>query len=244
MQNTDPDLTEFQIVTKNFKRSLKEQKITYRQLAKEIGLSESGVKKILSAKDGSFQRLTQLCQAVGLSIYELIDDSQNVEVRFSEDQQRAFLNDRVLLQIYWLLAYERQSSELVQKKLNLTYKELFQRLRKLDALKLLRLLPKDRLQLPVIRAVNWAGEGEFFTKIYREWSRNLLESVAKPKTNPDEFFLLRYLPMTQNTYKEFNLALLTLEEEFIRRSIQEMKTKGSQTKHVRWMVVADRRSFV
>lgn len=244
MKPTKSELTEYQVVIGNLKRLFKEQKVSYKNLADQVKLSESGIKKIFSAKDGSFQRLHQFCQVAGVSIYEMLQDSKSVDVTFSKKQQDEFLEDFNLFRVYWMLVYERASAESVQQKLNLNYKEYFHRLRKLDNLKLLKLLPNDRLHLPSIKAVRWVGQGDFVTKLYKSWAKEFFESVAKPNSRPDECFILRYLLMTQNTYKEFRLALANLEEEFIRRSIHEMRTKGSEVHHVRWMVLADNRSFI
>ena len=244
MKNTPAALNDYQVVIRNIKTLLREQKIFYKDLAKELGMSESGLKKIFAAKDGSFLRLKQLCDAVGVSVYEMLQDTKSLDVTFSKKQQDEFLKDFVLFRVYWMLVYERASTVETQKKLSLSYKDMFKFLRKLDDLKLLKLLPNDRLQLPPIQAVHWIGLGDFINKIYKEWSRNLLESVSKPKPRQEESFILRYLPMTSNTFKEFQLAILNLEEEFIRRSIHEMRTKSTNVHHVRWMVVADNRSFL
>ena len=244
MKNTTAALNEYQVVIRNIKKLLKEQKISYKDLAKQLGMSESGIKKIFVSKDGSFLRMKQLCDSVGVSVYEMLQDTKSLDVTFSKRQQDEFLKDFVLFRVYWMLVYERGSIVEVQKKLSLSYKDMFKLMRKLDDLKLLKLLPNDRLQLPPIQAVHWIGQGDFINKIYKEWSRNLLESVSKPNARQDEAFVLRYLPMTPNTFKEFQLAILNLEEEFIRRSIHEMRTKSTFLRHVRWMVVADNKSFI
>lgn len=243
MQDTNKTLSEYQLVIKNLKKILKDLKFSYKDIAVEIGLSESGVKKIFLAQDGSFQRISQICNLVGVSLLELLEDSRTFEVNFNKKQQDEFIKDSILFRIYWALVYERKTLDFVQQDLNLDKKDTFRRLRKLDSLHLLKLLPHDRLQLPSIQAVRWSGTGEFMDKIYRESSRHLLESVAKTRTEPDEVFRLRYLPMTEKTYSEFQSALSSLDDEFTRRSIHELRTKASETKPVRWMTVADNRRY-
>lgn len=244
MKNTSVALNEYQVVIINIKKLLKTQKISYRDLAKQLSMSESGVKKIFVAKDGSFLRLKKICHVIGVSMSEMLQDTKSLDVSFSKKQQDAFLKNFILFKVYWILVYERASIVDAQKKLSLSYKDMFKFLRELDGLKLLKLLPNDRLQLPPIQAVSWIGQGEFVNKIYKEWSKNLLESVSKPHPQQDESFVLRYLPMTPNTFKEFQLAIHSLEKEFIRRSIHEMRTESGSVHHVRWMVVVDIKSFV
>ena len=72
------------------KTILKERKITYRELGEGIGLTESGVKKAFAARDGSFQRLIEICRFVGVSIVEILDKESIKSVSYSLDQQKAF----------------------------------------------------------------------------------------------------------------------------------------------------------
>lgn len=244
MTGRPKDLTEYQVVTQNLKRAIKDRGLTYRDIAQGVGLSESGVKKIFLAKDGSFQRLAQICRFIGFSVSELVEDSRTLEVGFSESQQQEFMKETKLFHLYWLLVYERKSVVRSQEVLKLTRAESFRLLRKLDTLGLIKLLPRDHIRLPSVKAVRWVGEGVFVRKLYQEWSRSLVDALAKPGPQKEYFFLLRYLQMTSETYAEFKTALASLEEEFVRRSIHEMRTQPSKVGHVRWLVAVDNRSFV
>jgi transcriptional regulator with XRE-family HTH domain len=235
---------EYRVAIENLKQALKQRALTYRELANGIGLSESGIKKIFAAKDGSFQRLAQICRFVGISLSELIEDTRTLNVDFTEQQQIAFLKEPKLFQYYWLLVYERRQQSDVQNELQLSKAESFRLARKLDVLGLIKLLPDDRMRLPSIKAVRWTGHGEFIRKLYFSWSHALVDDLAKTEKKSGELFLLRYNPMTPKTFAEFTTALQTLEEEFIRRSIQEMRVQAPGLEHVRWLVAADNRSFV
>ena len=63
---------DFAAVMRAIKTILKVKKMTYRDLAEILEMSESGVKKILSAKDGSFGRVLQMCRALDVSLDDLI----------------------------------------------------------------------------------------------------------------------------------------------------------------------------
>lgn len=238
------ELTEYQLATANLKRRLREKGITYGALAKSVGLSESGVKKIFIAKDGSFQRLAQLAQHAGVAMAALLADHQTVEVGFTDSQQQEFQKTPKLFLLFWLLVYERQPLPRAQAALRLAKAESLRLLRMLDELSLVKLLPQDRVQVPAVQAVRWRGEGAFVQALYRDWAKNLLESVEKPRAREGEYFLLRYLQMTPQTHQDFTAALHNLEEEFVRRSIQEMRAQPEKTHHVRWLVAADTKSFV
>lgn len=235
---------EYRAAIEKLKRVLKQNGLTYRELARGIGLSESGIKKIFLAQDGSFQRLAQICRYIGLSLSELVEDKRTLSVGFTEQQQKEFLREPALFRFYWLLVYERRALSSLQELLKIGRAESFRLARRLDTLGLIQLLPGDRLRLPSVKAVRWVGDGDFLRAIYRDWSRSLVNKLAKPSVQEGEFFLLRYLQMTPKTYADFAAALRALEEEFVRRSIQEMRAQARGLEHVRWLVAADNLSFV
>lgn len=244
MSNKNKVPNEYRTAIENLKAVLKQKKINYKELAQGLKLSESGIKKILGAQDGSFQRLIQICRFVGISLSELLEDGKTLDVGFTPRQQTEFLKEPLLFQVYWLLVYERRSMTEVQEELRLNKTEAFRLARRLDVLSLITLLPGDRMRLPSVRAVRWTGDGEFIRKTYRDWSRRLVEDVAKPVSDAGELFIIRYFQMTTKTHGEFIAAIKALETEFVRRAIHEMRTRPPGLEHVRWITGVDMRSFV
>ena len=87
---------DFAAVMRAIKTILKVKKMTYRDLAEILEMSESGVKKILSAKDGSFGRVLQMCRALDVSLDDLIAEAADVGphvVRFTPEQMAFFENN-------------------------------------------------------------------------------------------------------------------------------------------------------
>jgi transcriptional regulator with XRE-family HTH domain len=239
-------LTEYQVATHQLKLALKRQRLTYRDLAKRLSLSESGVKKILTASDGSFQRVAEICDVLGLSMRELLvgDDEAMLELAFTPAQQEGLLRDPRALRLYWALVYERRPLAEAQKASGIPARDLFPALRKLDRLGLLELLPGDRVRVPAVRQVRWVGGGPLVDKLYREWSANFLRAVAKPQSGPGELFLTRYFRASQRTVDELIAALRDLEAEFVRRATREMRTEAPELVHLRWMSAVDQRSYL
>ncbi len=238
------DQSEYRLAVENLKARLKERQITYAELAEGIGMSESGVKKIFTGSDGSFQRLAQICKYAGVSLAEIVQSTKTIDVGFTDAQQTAFLREPALFQFYWMLAYEREALENTEKFFRLTKADSFRQLRQLDLLGLIKLLPGDRIRLPSVKAIRWSGDGPFMRKIYQDWSQRLVAKMAKPVTDPHELFIVRYFKMLPKTYNDFLQAQRALETEFVRRAIQEMRTGDSQLEHVRWLVAADQQSFL
>lgn len=238
--------TEYEIATDSIKLSLKRQGFTYKELARRLKLSESGVKKILSSSDGSFQRLAQICKEIGLSMNELLQgqDEGMMELSYSLPQQEYLVAHPKSLRLYWALVYERRSTEEARKISHLDAKELFSNLRKLDQLGLLELLPEGRLRLPAVRQIRWVGGGPLVKKLYEEWSAKFLKSVAVPERNPDQLFLIRYVRASRKTREDLIAALHDLESEFVRRGIRDMRSEAPDLEHLRWMSAVDSKSFL
>lgn len=236
--------SQYEIATESIKRALKRQKLTYKDLAKSLKLSESGVKKILTAEDGSFQRLAQICDAVGLSMQELLTghDESMLDVTFTPAQQDYLMGNLPALKLYWTLVYERRT--LAQATALLGLKDAFPLLRKLDQFQLLELLPAGRVRVPAVRQVRWVGGGPLVAKLYREWSARFLEKVAKPDPGPDSLFLIRYFRASEHTIRDLMDALRDLEQEFVRRATREMRTEAPELRHLRWISAVDMRSFL
>src|SRR5262245_51595697 len=72
------------------KRSLKNRGLTYRDLARKVGLSEASIKRVFAEETFSLQRLEHICLAIGLSVSELVrmaGDSQEPRSQYLSLEQ-------------------------------------------------------------------------------------------------------------------------------------------------------------
>ena len=238
--------TEYEVVTQALKMALKRQRVNYKELSKRLGLSESGVKKILTAKDGSFQRVAQIAKELGLSLKDLFqgENESMFDITYTQEQQEYLLANPRVFRFYWALVFERRSQEEARKKSGITEKELFSVLHKLDKLQFIELLPKNRLRIPPVRPIRMVGGGPLVNKLYQEWSVKLLKSVARPDRTSDQFFLIRYFRASQRTFDDLNAALHDLEAEFLRRAVRDMRSDAPDLVDLRWVIGMDGKSFL
>ena len=75
---------------------------TRARLAEELGMSESGVKKALRARDGSFDRLVRICEVLGLKLTDVLAlvDEAHGPWRLTEEQEQLFRQDT---RCWWFL---------------------------------------------------------------------------------------------------------------------------------------------
>src|SRR5690606_35569102 len=96
------------------KKILKGRKLSLAELAQKTGIPLSTLKKNLSGSDCSFSRIVEICGALDVGIEDLLTTMQGQaaqDVEFSKQQAEAFLADRELFHVFWLLVYERRRDE-------------------------------------------------------------------------------------------------------------------------------------
>ena len=148
-------------VIQTLKRELKSQGITYRQLGKHLELSESAIKQMFATDNFSLKRLDDICDVLGLDITELVDIASSRSAQIEElglNLERELVADiKLLLVAYCLVNYWRV--EEILEKYALSESEIIQLLAKLDKMKLIELLPGNRVKLLIARDFKWRANG-------------------------------------------------------------------------------------
>jgi DNA-binding Xre family transcriptional regulator len=238
---------EFRELAATLKGLLKERGLTYKALSQELNMSESGVKKILSGSDCSFERLNRICDILQIRLADLIHASEKQELRglqFSKKQQEAFLKNPDLFHFFVKLIIERSPLDEIQKESQLSESKTFKYLRHLDDLKIIQLLPSNHIRIPPVSLVSDFGGGPLLEKTYREWGHRMVDEIAHPKNQASGQFIIRSLRMRDETYQEFIEQLRELEKTFAKRALREMTVSTKNLKLMRWMSLTDSQSFV
>jgi transcriptional regulator with XRE-family HTH domain len=88
------------------KRYLKAQGVTYATLGKQLGLSESSVKRLFARQTFSLQRLEQILNLLGLEIADLVsmmNERREFLTELTPEQENALLADPKQLLLTYLL---------------------------------------------------------------------------------------------------------------------------------------------
>jgi len=98
-------------VMMSLKRIMKSRQITYAELGRRIRLSEPSMKRIFSRATLSLARLEQICQALDVSIQEVVrlaaDQTTEGTEQLTLEQETALAADPNLLACFYLLANGR-----------------------------------------------------------------------------------------------------------------------------------------
>lgn len=132
------------------KRSLKNKGILYRDLAQSLGLSESSVKRILSSKSLSLDRLEEICRVSDISFVDIIKDANFDETEsphYLTDEQEALLAENPRLLHYFMMLEEGKTVQEIEKEYMIPLTESKKYLFLLDKIKLIELHPRDRVKV-------------------------------------------------------------------------------------------------
>jgi transcriptional regulator with XRE-family HTH domain len=143
------------------KRLLKSQGMTYRSLAKELKLSEPSVKRLFASGRFTVERLVQVSNLLGYTLAELSREALAGQARLSsltEKQEREVVSDSRLLMVA-VCALNHWTLEEIVEYYELNVPECIKYLLQLDRLRIIDLLPGNRIRLNVARDFDWLPNG-------------------------------------------------------------------------------------
>ena len=157
------------------KKALKAHGLTYADVASSLGMAEASVKRLFSEQTISLQRLEQICQIMELEISDLVQMMNEQQPRLRHltvEQEQEIAQDLVLL-LMTVLVLNRWTLQDIMALYNFNENECIQKLARLDKLKIIELLPKNKIKLLVATNFSWRDNGpiqQFFQeKIAQEY---------------------------------------------------------------------------
>ncbi|GAB4023902.1 MAG: hypothetical protein Fur0010_27150 [Bdellovibrio sp.] len=236
-------------ITRELKHQLKKRKMTYKELAKSLNISVSGLKKMMNAQDLSFMRLQQIAKALDIDLIDIMNELQSPrlsEGKFSQEIEEFFIKHPKKFDFYWLLTVERLSLEQIKNRWKIKDSELYKILREFDQLGLIQWRSNDKILLPPRKMTRWVGKGPLTAKIQRQWAIDLIDDHYKNGGQEQEnsTYRLRYLKLSKSSINELKEALGNLELEFLERSFREQSLEKVQLQDVRLFLNMSLGSFV
>ena len=146
----------------SLKAIMKSRQITYRDLARRIHLSEPSVKRIFSRATLTLTRLDDICQALEVSLSEVVrlasEQSADTPEPLTLEQENALAADPQLLACFYLLANGRTGRE-VGAQLGVDERVVRRWMVRLDALRLIELRSKLRARTRAASVIAWRPDG-------------------------------------------------------------------------------------
>ena len=143
------------------KAELKAAGITYADLARELGLAESSIKRIFAKADMPLSRIDEVLRVLKMDFADLarkIADAQPLRRELTHEQEAAVIADRKLLLIA-ICAFSQWTFEQIVATYTLTEAECVRYLVQLDKLGIIELRPLNRYRLKVAKGFRWRPNG-------------------------------------------------------------------------------------
>jgi len=210
----------YQVLSYQLRNILKARAITYKDLANHLGMTESGIKKLLTGNDISVNKLERILKYADVEMQDLLDLSKGVNLKaakLTKEQEQFLAKSKELLNLTVQLAAYDNDLEFI-KKLNpkLSKAKLNKMLKDLSDLKLIELEDGK-----VIKAMNGFTASKEFRKNFLDPIKCVINSkLAKGDHLFDGVF---YVELNKKSSLELKIAMQKLVEEFVSRSERELK---------------------
>ncbi len=208
-------------IKNSLKALMKEQGVQYTDLAKKLRVSTATVKRRLNKGELSIADLSEIATCLGTSFYDLIELSkQNTQKAylFSEEQEELFAKDLSYLLLFRSIVMGLNFSQL-KTQLNLKENELRKRLRHLEDVELIKLMPRDRVYQLARFPFQWREDGLLQKAYYQKNLQsifNFIISHHKASTYQEE---------TGSICKPFELLLSAEHKRAFGKDLMEVLKK-------------------
>ncbi|MEH6626130.1 MAG: helix-turn-helix transcriptional regulator [Motiliproteus sp.] len=207
----------------SLKLMLKAHGKTYADVAVHLKLSEASVKRLFSEQNFSLQRLEQTCQLMGMDISDLVQlmtDSHKSKLSgLTEEQEKEIAADLELLMIT-VCVLNRWTMTQILGYFQLEETSCIRHLAKLDRLKLIELLPKNRIKLLVAPNFKWLDNGP----IQRFFQEKLEAEFFSSRFDKEHERLL----VMNGMLADSSNAVFQRKMEQLVREFEELNTDDSQ----------------
>jgi DNA-binding Xre family transcriptional regulator len=199
-------------IIKMLKRTLKEHGKKYSDVAEALNLSEASVKRLFSEEHFSLKRLDQICNFLGIEITDLLSSMKDTNQlqSLTAEQEKQLVVDKPLL-IVANSVLNRWSFDDILNIYNFSETELIQYLAKLDRLRLIQLLPNNKIKMLVDRNFSWLKNGPILTFFEEQVKKDFFASRFNG-AGEKRLFLVGML--SRASIEAFKRKLERLSEEF------------------------------
>jgi hypothetical protein len=211
------------------KAELRAAGFTYADLAREIGLAESSVKRLLAKGNLPLSRIDQVLRVLKMDFAELarkVADAQPLRTDLTAEQEAAVVADRKLLLVA-LCCLSHWSFEQVTAAYRLSEAECVSCLARLDRLGIIELRPLNRYRLKVAKTFRWQPDGP----VMRYFRQHVVPDYYGGGFDGEgELLLLVHGEIGRGLAQQFNERLARVAQDFARQHLADQRLPPQQKK--------------
>jgi hypothetical protein len=195
------------------KRELKVQNLTYLDIARLLASSEASVKRWFSLRRVSLEQLAAIADLLGFTLAELMQEAAVYEPPLRSltfEQEEALMADISLFLVSVCILNNWTLADIVAK-YDISATQCTKYLVILDHLRLIDLLPQNRVRLRVARDFAWLENGPI-SRFFRQQSVH--DFLKSPFNAPHETSEFTHAMLTPATNARFQAQLKRLRKSF------------------------------
>ncbi len=216
-----------QALVDQLKGQLKAAGITYAQLARELGMAESSIKRMFSRGEMTLARVDEVCRVLKIDFAELargVADAQPLRRELTLEQERAVVADRKLL-LLAICCLSHWTFEQIVGTYRFTEAECIGYLAKLDRLGILELRPLNRYRLRVAKGFRWRSHGP----VMQYFRRHVAEDYYSGGFDGDgELLMLVHGQISPSQAAGFVERLQRVGQDFAQQHLADQKLQATQ----------------
>ena len=198
---------------KTLKKALKAHGKTYADVSRQLGLSEASVKRLFSQENLSLERLDRICHLLDMEISDLVQlmtEQQHKLQQLTVEQEQEITDDITLL-VVAICALNKWTMGEIVAFYDITEGECFLKLARLDRLKLIDLLPNNRIKVRVAPNFSWRENGPIQAFFQEKLGQEFLSGRF---SRDDECLIVLNGMLSPESNAEFQRKLKRLAWEF------------------------------
>ena len=204
------------------KKELKAAQMTYADLAQQLGMAESSVKRMLAKGDMPLSRIDAICRALALDFADLarrVADNQPLLQELTQEQEKAVVSDKKLLLVA-ISVLSQWTLEQIIGTYRMTEAECFRHLAQLDRLGIIELKPLNRYRLKLAKTFRWRAHGPVMN-YFREHA--LLDYFAGGFDGPGEGVLLVHGSISRALAPAFMERMQRVAQDFAQQHLADQR---------------------
>ncbi|MBP6677223.1 MAG: helix-turn-helix transcriptional regulator [Vitreoscilla sp.] len=209
------------------KTELKAAGITYAALARELGMAESTVKRMLSKGEMPLSRVDEICRVLKTDFAELsrrVADAAPLRRELTLEQEKAVVADRKLL-LLAICCMSQWTLEQVVSTYRLSEAEAIKYLVQLDRLGIIELRPMNRYRLNLAKTFRWRPHGPVM-QYFRDEA--VMDYYGGGFDGEGEMLMLVHGQIGRSLATLFNERLQRLAQDFAQQHLADQKLPPDQ----------------
>lgn len=209
------------------KAELKAAGITYAELAQQLGLAESSIKRVFAKGDMPLSRIDEVLRVLKMDFADLarqVADARPLRRELTQDQEAAVIADRRLL-LMAICAFSQWTFEQIVSTYTFTEAECVKYLVQLDRLDIIELRPLNRYRLKVAKGFRWRPNGPVM-KYFREHVAD--DYFSGGFDGEGEMLMLVHGQIGRSLAANFAERLQRVGQDFAQQHLSDQKLSAEQ----------------